>query len=683
MSLDMSQFYQVFFEETEEHLASIEAILLRIDPQHPAPEEIAEIFRAAHSIKGSSATFGFEDMAGVTHLMEDLLDRVRKGELALSREMVDACLAAGDVLRNQLDAHRGERRPDLERAEAVRSRLAELCDGAAPGAAPQTAAGPGFDLAFRLARVVSGSELLVDNMLAELAALGDCEIVERPGALQPEGGWRIRLRGVCAESALRGALELVTDPGDLTISPLAPASAVSAADRPALPAEYSEDAEDGSYTLFMPFPPAREAQPHGAAAELAAPAAAAGEAAEEHAAGATRGGAETSIRVSVDKVDQMVNLVGELVITRSILQEVASQVDAEVFDKLMNGLGLLERNTRELQESVMSIRMVAVSVVFARFPRLVRELGARLGKQVRLRLEGEHAELDKGLVERIADPLTHLVRNALDHGIETPAQRLAAGKPEEGQVVLRALHQGSYILIEVEDDGAGLSREKILHRARERGMAVHDGMGDAEVWQLICEPGFSTAETVTEVSGRGVGMDVVKRNIGALGGLLEIRSEHGRGTRIGVRLPLTLAIVDGLTVGVGEELYVIPLGFVAETLQAAPETIHRVAGEARMVRVRGDYLPVVDLGRRFAVEGAQRDWSRGIMVLVESNGVRAALFVDTLVDQQQVVIKNLEANFRRVAGFSAATVLGSGKVALILDVAVLVDGVRGGEALAA
>ncbi|THF66505.1 chemotaxis protein CheA [Pseudothauera nasutitermitis] len=674
MSLDLSQFHQLFFEEAGEHLQNIEAILLRIDPRHAAQEDVAEIFRAAHSIKGSGATFGFEDVAALMHAMEELLDRVRKGELPFDERMVEAGLAACDALRNLLDARRGGPPADAARAREAAARLAALAQGAAPSATAGAVAGKdvgtAWEAVFRLARVVAGSELLVDNMLQELARLGACEVLERPGPLGGDGSWRVRIHGPEDEAGLRAVLELVTDPGELVIRAVDAPPAPTADETP-----YEEEAEDGSYTLFEPFPqlpadvPAHdEPRPEAVDGDTAPPQ-------EAHA--MSRGGADASIRVSVDKVEELANLVGELVITRSILNELAGEMEAtELFDRLMNGLGLLERNTRELQSSVMAIRMVPVANVFARFPRLVHDLGARLGKRVRLRLEGEQAELDKSLVERIVDPLTHLVRNALDHGIESPAARRAAGKPEEGELVLRALHQGSYILVEVEDDGAGLSRERILASARARGLPASDALSDAEVWQLIFEPGLSTAETVTEVSGRGVGMDVVKRNIAELGGQVEIRSLPGRGTRIGVRLPLTLAIADGLVVGVGDELYVIPLGFVGETLQAPPEAIGRIGGQPRTLRVQGDYLPVIELGRRFAVPGAHAEWTEGIMVLVEANGARAALLVDTLVDQRQVVIKSLEANFRKVAGFSAATVLGNGKVALILDVAALIDGAR-------
>ncbi|AUL99814.1 hypothetical protein B4966_06355 [Rhodocyclaceae bacterium] len=686
MSLDMRQFYQVFFEETEEHLANIEALLLRLDERQPSAGEVAEIFRAAHSIKGSSATFGFEDMAALTHELEDMLDRVRKGKLGLTRAMIDAGLEAVDVLRSLLDAHRGARQPDTGRAERLRQRLAALATQAPDGADRFQDHDDlrRYELVFNLTRVVAGSGLLVGNMLDELGRLGELEIIERPPAQQPEGRWRVRLSTRAEESALRAVLELVTDPGALHLTRMPPD-----APDPASSGGFAEEAEDGSYTLFQPFPPAgrREGQPAGEPpvgdAEMSASQTTLAQSPPKAVSVASRSSADAWIRVGVDKVDQMIDLVGELVITRSILQEVANQVDAEVLDRLMHGLGLLERHTRALQESVMSIRMVSVSMVFGRFPRLVRELSARLGKRVRLQMEGEHNALDRGLVERIADPITHLVRNALDHGIEAPALRRAAGKPEEGRLVLRAAHQGSYILIQVEDDGAGLSRERILARAQARGLPVREGMSDAEVWQLICEPGLSTADEISDLSGRGVGMDVVKRNVQALGGQLEIRSTPGRGTCIGVRLPLTLAIVDGLIVGIGSERYVLPFGFVAETLQVSPDAVVVVGGQARMIRVRGDYLPVIELGRVLGVPQAASDWCAGIMVVVEAHGMRAAVLVDSLIDQQQVVIKHLGDHFRRLPVFSAATVLGNGKVALIFDVAGLLERLRSGQTLAA
>lgn len=380
----------------------------------------------------------------------------------------------------------------------------------------------------------------------------------------------------------------------------------------------------------------------------------------------------SSIRVSIEKVDQMINLVGELVITQAMLAQTASQFDPVVFEKLHSGMSQLERNTRDLQESVMSIRMMPISFVFSRYPRVVRDLASKLNKRVELKTVGENTELDKGLIEKIADPLTHLVRNSLDHGVETPEKRIAAGKPAQGTITLRAFHQGGSIVIEVSDDGAGLNRAKILAKARERGLPVHDGMTDQEVWLLIFEAGFSTADAVTDVSGRGVGMDVVKRNIQSLGGRIDIESSFGVGTRISIRLPLTLAILDGLSVAVGDQMFIVPLNYIIESLQPTSADIKTVSGNGRVVQVRGEYLPVIALHEIFNLKPNVTSVHEGILVILEAEGHKSALFVDDLVGQHQVVIKSLETNYRRVKGVSGATIMGDGKVALILDTAALV-----------
>ncbi|HEY8710390.1 MAG TPA: chemotaxis protein CheW, partial [Burkholderiaceae bacterium] len=379
----------------------------------------------------------------------------------------------------------------------------------------------------------------------------------------------------------------------------------------------------------------------------------------------------STLRVSVEKVDQLINLVGELVITQAMLAQNSAKMDPALYQQLAKGLADLDRNTRGLQESVMSIRMIPMSIVFSRFPRMLRDLSAKLGKKVEFVTRGEATELDKGLVEKITDPLTHLVRNSCDHGIELPADRLAAGKPETGTITLAASHQGGSIVIEVRDDGKGLSREKLLAKAREKGIDAPDSMSDAEVWSLIFAPGFSTAEVVTDVSGRGVGMDVVKRNITALGGTVEIDSAEGHGMSVKVRLPLTLAIMDGMSVGVGGECYILPLASVVESFQVQRDTVKHIGGSGQVVKVRDEYLPVVELERVFGVPRLDAGASNPVMVVVEAEGHRAALLVDELLGQQQVVVKNLEANYRRVSDVSGATIMGDGRVALILDVASL------------
>jgi two-component system chemotaxis sensor kinase CheA len=379
-----------------------------------------------------------------------------------------------------------------------------------------------------------------------------------------------------------------------------------------------------------------------------------------------------TIRVAINKVDQLINLVGELVITQAMLAQNSRALDPALYQQLLSGLTDLDRNTRDLQESVMSIRMIPMSIVFSRFPRMLRDLAGKLGKKVDFVTQGEATELDKGLVEKITDPLTHLVRNSCDHGVEMPADRVRAGKPETGTITLSAAHQGGSIVIEVRDDGRGMSREKILAKARERGLDVSDQMPDSEVWQLIFAPGFSTAEVVTDVSGRGVGMDVVKRNITALNGTVEIESNEGFGMKVSVRLPLTLAIMDGMSVGVGNEVYLLPLSSVVESFQVKAESVSTVGQGAQLVKVRDEYMPVIELEKVFQVPRFDSNKTSDIMVVVEADGSRVVLLVDELLGQQQVVVKNLESNYRKVPNVSGATILGDGKVALILDTAALV-----------
>jgi len=746
MTIDMSQFYQIFFDETDEHLAAMESLLVAMDVSAPDSEDLNAIFRAAHSIKGSSGTFGFDDMMAVTHVMETLLDRVRKGEAALTTDMVDACLAAGDVLRNLLGAHKGEDTADTEAARDVSERLEALCaaidapaGAPAPVAAAEASSMPWLDVSFMPDGMVAGQQDMLDNMVDELRRIGTVDRVDRPPVAAPHDTWRIRMRTDVPAEVLRETIDFLAEPGSVIIRAAddseaaatddsadeafgffdtEPDEALSAAtdaddgfgffeplsadEAPAIAAAGADDsfglfdtlpepvaagevADDGSFGLFEAVTPPEDpvvAELEPVTAPVAASASTPVDAAANRAK-AKPVHVDSSIRVSVEKVDQMINLVGELVITQAMLQQSASDLDPVVFERMMAGLGQLERNTRDLQESVMSIRMMPISTVFTRFPRVVRDLSKKLNKKVELKTSGEGTELDKGLIERITDPLTHLIRNSLDHGIETPEARRAAGKPETGTITLRASHQGGNIVIEVGDDGAGLNREKILDKARERGLPAPESLTDNEVWQLIFEPGFSTAAQVTEVSGRGVGMDVVKKNIAALGGRVEIDSMTGIGTRMTVRLPLTLAILDGMSVRVGNETYIIPLSYVVESLQATKAMVRSVSGVDRLIQVRGEYLSVVPLHESFGVEGGQTDWTQGIMVVLEADGAKAALFVDELVGQHQVVIKSLEANFRRVPGLSGATIMGDGRVAMILDAPGLVDGAKRRMAIAA
>jgi two-component system chemotaxis sensor kinase CheA len=747
MAIDLTQFYQVFFEEAQEHLDGMEALLLDLDIENPDAEQLNAVFRAAHSIKGSAGTFGFTDLAEVTHVLENLLDRIRKGELALRRDMIDAFLDAGDVLKDLLAAHRGNGSADPAQVQLTCQRLVALTDntGSAPVAAalasePAAAASEFIDVSFALEEGTPEPESVVTNLLAELAEQWPASLAERPQ--DADGRWYLKLGADADPDVLRGMLEFVARSDSIRIGATAAAAADDGCygffdttpaaetpagtpadeaswglfgdDAPATPAAAGPAPDDAAWGLFDDAPgttpsstsaapaaaddsfgffvdiqtpaaeiavvsaptPGTEPTPAAPAAPLAAAPAAVERRDVAHAdrrSAPRAAGGETSIRVDIDKVDKLINLVGELVITQAMLAQSASVLDPIEFERLHNGLAQLERNTRDMQESVMSIRMMPISVVFSRFPRVVRDLAQKLNKQIELKTIGESTELDKGLIERIADPLTHLVRNSLDHGIEMPDDRVAKGKSPVGNITLKAYHQGGNIVIEVADDGAGLDRKRILAKARERGFNVNDQMSDGEVWQLIFEPGFSTAEQVTEVSGRGVGMDVVKRNISAMGGRVEIESMSGIGTRMTVRLPLTLAILDGMSVSAGKETYIIPLGYVVESLQVERNMIRGISGIERLIQVRGEFLPVAALHEIFGIAGAETRLDRGIMVVVEADGAKAALFIDALVGQHQVVIKSLETNYRKVAGVSGATIMGDGHVALILDIAALVQ----------
>ncbi|OYW33797.1 MAG: chemotaxis protein CheA [Methyloversatilis sp. 12-65-5] len=744
MTMDLSQFYQVFFEEAAEHLSNMEQMLLDIDLDSIDDEEMNAIFRAAHSIKGSAGTFGFNDLAQVTHELETLLDRVRKHEVVMTPVMVNASLEAGDLLRDLVAAHRGVGEADLQRVAQVCAALKALYSEAVePAGAPDAATLPpdAATLCFSFLLPSDQADVagVIENLAREAGALGGRLLDLSIGA---DGRWHGVIEGSADIRALHDLVDFVavSDSFAMTVPATNADEAYGLFD--AAPETSSEadaawglfdDASplvasvvDDSYGLFDVEPVAQTAD-HSPAGDPSYGffESLAGQAVSD--APSTSGGlsivspavatrmestvsasvdaqvepsiespksaaprsakpaavADTSIRVGVDKVDQIINLVGELVITQAMLMSAASKLDPVEFERLMSGVQQLERNTRDLQESVMSIRMLPMSTVFSRFPRVVRDLSQKLGKKVRLVLAGESTELDKGLIERIADPLTHLVRNSLDHGVETPEVRAARGKPEEGTITLKASHQGGNIVIEVGDDGAGLSRDRILSKARERGLAVSDSMTDQDVWALIFEPGFSTADRVTEVSGRGVGMDVVKRNIAAMGGRVDIDSMTGVGTRMTVRLPLTLAILDGMSVAVGEETYIIPLNYVVESLQPAADMIKSVGGAPRLVQVRNEFLNILTLRDAFGLAGGTTDLEHGILVVLESDGDKIALFVDALVGQHQVVIKSLEANYRKVVGISGATIMGDGHVGLILDVQALVETARTGMAAAA
>ena len=658
MSMDISDFYQTFFDEADELLADMEQHLLDLVPEAPDSEQLNAIFRAAHSIKGGAGTFGFTILQETTHLMENLLDEARRGEMQLNTDIINLFLETKDIMQEQLDAYKSSQEPDAASFEYICNALRQLAleakgEAAVPAVAPAKlsvvetapAAAPAQDDRLRI--VLSGlkeSEVnLLEEELSNLATLSD--VVKGKDTLAAT------LNGDIGKDDVVAVLCFVIEPDQIsfeTPAAVEPAAVevVAVAETPAAPA-------------VVPAAPAVKAAPREAAAPNRA---------EKPAA---RSSESTSIRVAVEKVDQLINLVGELVITQSMLAQRSNELDPVNHGDLITSMGQLQRNARDLQESVMSIRMMPMEYVFSRFPRLVRDLAGKLNKQIELTLMGSSTELDKSLIERIIDPLTHLVRNSLDHGIELPETRVNAGKSPVGNLILSAEHQGGNICIEVTDDGAGLNRERILAKAISQGMAVSENMTDEEVGMLIFAPGFSTAEQVTDVSGRGVGMDVVKRNIQEMGGHVEIQSKQGTGTTIRILLPLTLAILDGMSVKVAGEVFILPLNAVMESLQPREEDLHPLAGGERVLEVRGEYLPLVELWKVFDVAGAKTEATQGIVVILQSAGRRYALLVDQLIGQHQVVVKNLESNYRKVPGISDATILGDGSVALIVDVSAL------------
>src|SRR3990167_9164811 len=684
--IDLSQFFQVFFEEAGETRQSMEQMLLELDITAADDEELNAIFRCAHSVKGGAATFGFTDVAELTHQMEALLDKLRRHELSPTTQMVDVLLTAGDALKALLARHQGTG-ADAPDTTDLKLTIKPLCAGGrVDTASPALAAAP--EAAAAAAAPTDGTRMLeltvgalADTSLADsLVELFD--EIDGLGKIEPldagrgaDGMRRFKITTTSSDNDLLDLFTFHVPREAVSLKAMGPGYGFYDG-APGAPLAEAAPKELG-YGFFDEAPgapgQAGTAPAAGAVSEAtAAPKPVAPKPAAKPEARAAAALEAATLRVSVEKVDQLINLVGELVITQAMLAQNSKGLDAGLNQQLLAGLADLERNTRDLQEAVMSIRMIPMSMVFNRFPRMLRDLAAKLGKKVELVTLGESTELDKGMVEKITDPLTHLVRNSCDHGIELPAERLAKGKPETGTLTLVASHQGGSIVIEVRDDGKGLNRDKLIQKAREKGIDAPDSMPDNEVWNLIFAPGFSTAEVVTDVSGRGVGMDVVKKNITALGGTVEIDSAEGYGMSVKVRLPLTLAIMDGMSVGVGEECYILPLGSVVESFQVSPEMIKTIGGTGRVVEVRQEYMPVIDLEKVFEVPRFDFEHVSNIMVVVEAEGGRVALLVDELLGQQQVVVKNLEANYRKVPDVSGATIMGDGRVALILDIGTLV-----------
>ena len=655
MALDLAQFHDAFFDESFEALDTMEAALLKLNVGAPDAETINTIFRVAHSIKGGSATFGFAEVASFTHTCETMLDELRGNRMQVTRYITDLLLKSVDIMREMLRAVQHKTPIDAQRVADLQFdlELAIVQKNSPPAAAVAAAPAPArnahrWRISFRpyAQLFVHGNDPL--RMLRELADLGDLNVTvaaqNLPALreLDPEScylSWELTVDTDATREVIDQVFDWAEGDCDLKIHD-ENAAAAAASVKPAL-----------------------------VVVETKAPDAVRPVATESADAPKQGLGDGSSIRVSTEKIDELMNTVGELVITQSMLTQLGTKIAGGLAEQLRAGLSQLERNVRELQESVMRVRMLPISFVFSRFPRMLRDLSQRLGKQVELKVIGDQTELDKTVLEKIGDPLVHLVRNSVDHGIELPQARVAAGKPSAGVISLEAYHKGGNIVVEVCDDGGGLQRERILAKARERGLVgANEELSDEQICHLIFMPGFSTADQATDISGRGVGMDVVRRNIKELGGSIEVRSTAGRGSRFIITLPLTLAIVDGQSVSVGSETYIVPLITIIESLQLAPGGVNRIAGHQEVFWFRDGYVPIVRLHEVFGVRPRAAELHEGLIMVVEGDGRRVGLFVDDLLGQQQVVIKSLETNFRRVDGVSGATVLGDGAVALILDI---------------
>ncbi len=627
MSIDMKQFHAVFFDESQEHLDEMEHLLLELNTENPDAEQLNTIFRAAHSVKGGSGIFGFDALGSVTHIMESLLDNVRQGKLVISPPMVDLFLSSVDVLKSILDSYKSNSEIDWPSAN-------KICE--------------------RLEAVTHPKEVAEANDIEGFGFFADS------ASSETEDGF-----GFFSDPVLPSTEDAYGFFDDA--EPSNKKSAVNKKSKKANPKTKSVDvttdvAVVASSVANVPVAEVKPAVVDIPAKDLA-PSSTLKSKAQDSAAAEN-----SSIRVDVTKVDQLINLVGEIVITQSMLNLIGKSIEGPLGEKFQSVAGELERNTREIQEAVMSIRMLPVSFVFNRFPRVVRDLSTKLGKSIDLIIEGGDTELDKGLTEKLVDPLTHLVRNSIDHGIESVEVRADRNKNPTGTVVLKAAQQGGSIVISISDDGGGLSREKILAKAREKDIPIGDNPSDSEVWQLIFAPGFSTAAQITDVSGRGVGLDVVKRNVQSLGGRIDIESQEGIGATFTIRLPLTLAIVDGMCVSVGDQTFIIPLVNIVESMQPLEKDIKTLAGDDQLLMVRDQYWPILPLYKAMQLEPDFTEAHKGIAVLIEANKHRFALFVDALVGQQQVVIKSLEQHYKRVQGVAGATIMGDGSVALILDV---------------
>jgi len=726
MSDEFAQFNAAFFEESAEHVSAIEKGLLELEQRPSDLELLNTIFRSAHSIKGVAGMLGFAAVAQFTHKMETLLDQLRNGRITVTPPLTDVLLRATDYLKTLLDAAQSERSSDEAIAHGLEAQLEAFAMGSplvvadvsspllpsplergpvlicAEGGQGDRALPPRrcFDISWTPPSFLFQRGLDPQKIFTDLGDLGIVTDVRMDRSrlpdlvsMDPEQcylAWTVRLETDQAINEIESVFEFVRDDSVLTIEECAP-SCESRLDAPHAPKRIGEIlVESGAVTqdaLNLALAQQKQIGEILIAQQVVTPTqlAQALETQRQTAPVAqTKKADPATIRVDTAKIDKLINLVGELVITQSMLSDLGARFDMTQLALLLERMTQLEHNTRELQEQVMGIRMLPIGTVFSRFPRLVRDLAGKNGKKMQLVISGEETELDKTVIESIGDPLTHLIRNSADHGLESPEERLAAGKPEQGAIRLTAFHEGGSICIAIEDDGRGLPREKILAKAVKQGLLREDeNVSDDHVWALVFQPGFSTADKVTDVSGRGVGMDVVKRNIEALGGTVAIQTTAGKGTRFVLTLPLTLAIIDGLSVTVGGEIFIVPLTTINKSVQPTASELKTIVGKGELVRDRDEYLPIVRLSEVFGVGAAITDPTKAILMILESQEERVAVMVDAIIGQQQVVIKSLEQNFRKVDGVAGATILGDGTVAFILDVRGLLQVALRGDAVGA
>ncbi|MBI3608240.1 MAG: chemotaxis protein CheA [Nitrospirae bacterium] len=718
MSTDLSRFQDAFFEESAEHLSTMEEGLLQLEQRPTDLDLLNRIFRAAHSIKGNAGMFSFTDLSGFTHHVETVLDALRNGRIGVTKPVIDLLLDARDTMKTLLGAVQGQGSADAEAVEAIRVKL-EACRAVSPVGAQHVVPLPRAEVGrtdasprlvrYRIAwtppddvfqRGLDPARILqeladlgtVNSVTADLARVPDLQAIDPERcylswSIELETGSVVRDVESVFEFVREGSVLAITDVGAQHVVPLPPSTAEPTAERKRIGEILVEEGVATPEQIAVALGKQkrlgdilvedRAVSPQQVQQALE-------KQRQMEAAAAARKAEPSSIRVDTTKIDKLINLVGELVITQSMISDLGHHFEMDKLPMLLERVVQLERNTREIQERVMAVRMVPIGTVFNRFPRLVRDLASSKRKQVRLTLSGEETELDKTVIESIGDPLTHLIRNAVDHGLELPEDRIARGKPEEGTITLNAFHQGGTICITVEDDGRGLNREKIVAKAIAQGLITEgETLSDDAVWPLIFRPGFSTAEAVTDVSGRGVGMDVVKRNIESLGGTVMIQTTEGRGSRFTLKLPLTLAIIEGMSVRVGPEIYIVPLTSIIESIRPRREEIKTIVGRGELVDVRGAYLPLIRLYHVFGGAANLTDPIQAVLMIVESEGERVALMVDELLGQQQVVIKNLSQNFRKVEGIAGATILGNGQVAFIVDVRGLLTVSREENAVAA